>query len=67
MSEKFMFWYVRKIFGPLKWYTDRNILGDGGGGVVKNNFLQRFSAAWRCHKLWDKPNQDNTNLGVFRK
>ena len=26
------FWYVRKIFGPLKWYTDRNFFGDGGGG-----------------------------------
>ena len=25
------FWYVRKIFGPLKWYTDRNFFGDGGG------------------------------------
>ena len=25
-------WYVRKIFGPLKWYTDRNFFGDGGGG-----------------------------------
>jgi hypothetical protein len=25
------FWYVRKIFGPLKWYTDRNFSGDGGG------------------------------------
>jgi hypothetical protein len=21
-----------KIFGPLKWYTDRNFFGDGGGG-----------------------------------
>jgi hypothetical protein len=28
-------WYVRKIFGPLKWYTDRNFFGEGGGwGVV---------------------------------
>jgi hypothetical protein len=39
------FWYVRKIFGPLKWYTDRNFFGDGGGGgggeVVKNNFLRK--------------------------
>ena len=26
------FWYVRKIFGPLKWYTDRNFFGGGGGG-----------------------------------
>jgi hypothetical protein len=25
-------WYVRKFFGPLKWYTDRNFFGDGGGG-----------------------------------
>ena len=33
-------WYVRKIFGPLKWYTDRNFFGDGGGEVVKNNFLR---------------------------
>ena len=24
------FWYVRKIFGPLKWYTDRNFFGEGG-------------------------------------
>ena len=22
-----------KIFVPLKWYTDRNVFGDGGGGV----------------------------------
>ena len=37
------FWYVRKIFGPLKWYTDRNFFGDGGGGeeVVKINFLRK--------------------------
>ena len=37
------FWYVRKIFGPLKWYTDRNYFGDGGGGgeVVKNNILRK--------------------------
>jgi hypothetical protein len=36
------FWCVRKIFGPLKWYTDRNFFGDGGGGeVVKNNFLRK--------------------------
>ena len=26
------FYYVRKNFGHLKWYTDRNIFGDGGGG-----------------------------------
>ena len=26
------FRYVRKLFGPLKWYTDRNFFGDGGGG-----------------------------------
>ena len=25
---------VRKNFWPLKWYTDRKIFGDGGGGVV---------------------------------
>jgi hypothetical protein len=37
------FWYVRKIFGPLKWYADRNFFGDGGGGeVFKNNFLLLF-------------------------
>ena len=30
-----------KIFGPLKWYTDRNFFGDGGGGVVQNNFLRK--------------------------
>ena len=35
------FWYVRKIFGPLKWYTDRNFFGDGGEEVVKNNFLRK--------------------------
>ena len=29
------FWYVRKIFGRLKWYTDRNFFGDGGGGRQK--------------------------------
>jgi hypothetical protein len=30
------FWYVQKIFGRLKWYTD------GGGEVVKNNFLRKI-------------------------
>jgi hypothetical protein len=35
-SEKF--WYVGKIFGPLKWYTDRNCFGGGGeGGVGRQN------------------------------
>jgi hypothetical protein len=29
-SEKFC--GSGKFFGPLKWYTDRNFLGDGGGG-----------------------------------
>ena len=38
------FWYVRKIFGPLKWYTDRNFFDDGGGRSSKiifsgKNFL----------------------------
>ena len=32
------FWYVRKIFAPLKWYTDRNFFGDRGGGSSKINF-----------------------------
>jgi hypothetical protein len=33
------FWYVRKNFGPLKWYTDRNFFGDGvGGGGRQKNF-----------------------------
>ena len=31
------FWYVRKIFGPLKWYTDRNFFGDGEGGGGRQN------------------------------
>ena len=25
-----------KIFGPLKWYTDQNVFGDGGGGGRRN-------------------------------
>jgi hypothetical protein len=29
-SEKF--WRSGKIFGPLKWYTDRNFFADWGGG-----------------------------------
>ena len=39
--EKFL--YVRKFFLPLKWYTDQNFFGDGGGGgeVVENNFLRK--------------------------
>jgi hypothetical protein len=31
-SEKFC--RSGKFFGPLKWYTDRNFFGDGGGVVV---------------------------------
>jgi hypothetical protein len=34
-SEKFC--RSGKIFGPLKWYTDRNIFGDGGGGRGRRN------------------------------
>jgi hypothetical protein len=33
------FWYVRKIFGPLKWYTDRNFFGDGGGGGLSSKII----------------------------
>ena len=32
--EKFL--YVRKIFAPLKWYTDRIFFGDGWGGGLQN-------------------------------
>jgi hypothetical protein len=40
------FWYVRKIFVPLKWYTDRNFFGDRGGGeIVKINFLRKIFLA----------------------
>ena len=28
-----------KNFGPLKWYTDRNFFGDGGGGKL---FREKF-------------------------
>jgi hypothetical protein len=42
ISGKFVcvekFYYVRKIFGPLKWYTDRNCFGDGGGRSSKLMF-----------------------------
>jgi hypothetical protein len=46
ISEKLVwcfekFWYVRKIFGPLKWYTDRNFFGDRGGEVVKINYVRK--------------------------
>ena len=50
ISEKLVcfekFWYVRKFFGPLKWYTDRNFFGDRGGGgeVVKINYGKFVSA-----------------------
>jgi hypothetical protein len=32
-----------KIFLPLKWYTDRNFFGDGGGEgeVAENNFPKK--------------------------
>ena len=33
----------KKFFGPLKWYTVRNFLGDGGGGVTEIYlFLKNF-------------------------
>jgi hypothetical protein len=35
------FWYVRKIFGPLKWYNDQNFFGDGGGEVFKLNLFRK--------------------------
>jgi hypothetical protein len=35
------FWYVRKIFGPLKWYTDQNFFCDGGGGRLSKIILSR--------------------------
>jgi hypothetical protein len=33
MSEKFIW--------PLKWYTDRNFFGDGGGGRPKKFFPEK--------------------------
>ena len=30
---------VRKNFGPLKWYTDRNFFGDGGEGGGRSSKL----------------------------
>jgi hypothetical protein len=36
------FWYVRKIFRPLKWYTDRKFLATGGGGRQKKFSPEKF-------------------------
>ena len=31
--------YIRFTVGPLKWYTDRNFFGDGGGGRSSKIFF----------------------------
>jgi hypothetical protein len=43
-SEKFC-WSV-KIFGPLKWYTDRNFFGDWGGVAEINFFHKQIYRDW---------------------
>jgi hypothetical protein len=37
-----------KIFGPLKWYTDQNFFGDGGGVAEINLFLENFFGSGRA-------------------
>jgi hypothetical protein len=45
-----------KIFGPLKWYTDRNFFGDGGGEVAKNNlFRKKFFRHWSVEMTLHPP------------
>ena len=36
-----------KIFGPLKWYTDKKFFGDGGGEVAEINLFHK-----QCFRDW---------------